>query len=53
MTDACGGPSAYLVDDVRWAFNSPQTVSEAVPEAMQDIVAINDGLHPLVEGSTG
>ena len=53
MTDTCGGPPTYLVNDIRWAFDSPQAVSEAVPKAMHDIVATDDGLHPFVQRSTG
>ena len=53
VTDACGGPPAYLVNDVRWTFDSTEPVSEAVPEAMHDIVTTDDGLHPFVEGSAG
>ena len=45
--------ASLRINDIWWASNSPQAVSKAVPSAMHNIVAADDGLHPLIQCSTG
>ena len=49
MTDACIGPSTYLVNHLRWAADGSQAVTYGISEAMDNDVFAEVRMKPFVQ----
>ena len=47
MADAFGGPTTDGIDDVGWAFNGTEAVTQAVPEGVDDTSIRHRGFSHL------
>ena len=52
MADAFGGPTADGIDDVGWAFNGTEAVTQAVPEGVDDTSIRHPWFQPFIERRT-
>ena len=53
MTDAFGRPTADGIDDVGWAFNGTEAVTQAVSEGVDDTSLRHPWFQPFVQRRTG
>ena len=53
MTDAFSRPATDGVDDVGWAFNGTEAVTQTVPEGVDDASIRHPWLQPFVKRRTG
>jgi len=53
MADAFGRPTTDGIDDVGWAFNGTEAVTQAVSEGVDDTSIRHPWLQPFVQCCTG
>jgi len=53
MDDAVGGPTTDGIDDVGWAFNGTEAVTQAVSEGVDDTSIRHTWFQPFVKRRTG
>ena len=53
MTDAFGHPTANGIDDIGWAFDGTEAVTQTVPEGVDDTSIGHPRLQPFVQCRTG
>ena len=52
MSDTFGGPTANGIDDVGWAFNGTEAVTQAVSEGVDDTSIRHPWFQPFIERRT-
>ena len=52
MADAFGCPTTDGIDDVGWAFNGTEAVTQTVPEGVDDTSIRHSWLQPFIERRT-